>query len=83
MTKNKPTYDEAIAELDKILAELENNSDINMDEIAQKVKRASELLQICKKQLHVLDENLELQICKKQLHVLDENLEKLLSELEE
>jgi len=53
--------------LDKILAELENNSDINMDEIAQKVKRASELLQICKKQLHVLDENLE----------------KLLSELEE
>ncbi|HOF97813.1 MAG TPA: exodeoxyribonuclease VII small subunit [Paludibacteraceae bacterium] len=67
MTKNKPTYDEAIAELDKILAELENNSDINMDEIAQKVKRASELLQICKKQLHVLDENLE----------------KLLSELEE
>jgi len=67
MTKNKPTYDEAIAELDKILAELENNSDINMDEIAQKVKRASELLEICKKQLHVLDENLE----------------KLLSELEE
>jgi exodeoxyribonuclease VII small subunit len=59
MTKNKPTYDEAIAELDKILAELENNSDINMDEIAQKVKRASELLEICKKQLHVLDENLE------------------------
>jgi exodeoxyribonuclease VII small subunit len=67
MTKNKLTYDEAIAELDKILAELENNSDINMDEITQKVKRASELLQICKKQLHVLDENLE----------------KLLSELEE
>ena len=67
MTKNKPTYDEAIAELDKILAELENNSDINMDEIAQKVKRASELLEIYKKQLHVLDENLE----------------KLLSELEE
>jgi exodeoxyribonuclease VII small subunit len=67
MSKNKPTYDEAIAELDNILSELENNSEINMDEITQKVKRASELLEICKKQLHVLDENLE----------------KLLSELEE
>ncbi|MBP7152101.1 exodeoxyribonuclease VII small subunit [Porphyromonadaceae sp. NP-X] len=67
MTNNKLSYDEAIAELDNILAELENNSDINMEEIAQKVKRASELLEICKKQLHVLDENLE----------------KLLSELEE
>ncbi|MBP9016489.1 MAG: exodeoxyribonuclease VII small subunit [Paludibacteraceae bacterium] len=67
MTNNKLSYDEAIAELDNILAELENNSDINMEEIAQKVKRASELLEICKKQMHVLDENLE----------------KLLSELEE
>jgi exodeoxyribonuclease VII small subunit len=67
MTNNKLSYDEAIAELDNILAELENNSDINMEEIDQKVKRASELLEICKKQLHVLDENLE----------------KLLSELEE
>ena len=67
MTNNKLSYDEAIAELDNILAELENNSDINMEEIAQKVKRASELLEICKKQLRVLDENLE----------------KLLSELEE
>jgi len=67
MINNKLSYDEAIAELDNILAELENNSDINMEEIAQKVKRASELLEICKKQLHVLDENLE----------------KLLSELEE
>jgi exodeoxyribonuclease VII small subunit len=67
MSNNKPTYDEAIAELDNILSELENNSEINMDEITQKVKRASELLKICKKQLHVLDESLE----------------KLLSELEE
>lgn len=58
MTK-KTTYDEASLELEKILAELENNKELNMDSIAEKVKRAAVLIDICKKQLHTLDTELE------------------------
>ena len=57
--KQKLTYTEAVAELEQILAELENNSEVNMDVIAEKVKRAAILMEFCKKQLHGLDEELE------------------------
>ena len=59
MSKIKLTYSEAVAELENILAELENNSEINMDIISEKVKRAAVLMEFCKKQLHQIDEELE------------------------
>jgi exodeoxyribonuclease VII small subunit len=59
MTKEKLTYTEAVAELENILAELENNSEVNMDVISEKVKRAAFLMEFCKKQLHELDAELE------------------------
>jgi len=59
MAKQKTTYNEAQTELELILHELENEKEINMDLIAQKVKRASELIAICKKQLNELDLELE------------------------
>ena len=59
MTKQKLTYSEAVAELEQILAKLENNSEVNMDVISEKVKRAAVLMEFCKKQLHELDEELE------------------------
>lgn len=59
MSKLKLTYTEAVAELENILAELENNAEINMDLISEKVKRAAVLMVFCKKQLHQLDEDLE------------------------
>lgn len=59
MSKLKLTYTEAVAELENILAELENNAEINMDLISEKVKRAAVLMEFCKKQLHQLDEDLE------------------------
>jgi exodeoxyribonuclease VII small subunit len=59
MTKQKLTYTEAVAELEQILAELENNSEVNMDMISEKVKRAAVLMDFCKKQLHELDVELE------------------------
>ena len=55
----KLTYTEAVAELEQILAELENNQEVNMDVISEKVKRAAILMEFCKKQLHELDEELE------------------------
>jgi exodeoxyribonuclease VII small subunit len=59
MTKKKTTYTEATAELEGILADLEKNSDLNMDVIADKVKRAAILLKTCKQQLHELDSEME------------------------
>lgn len=59
MTKHKLTYTEAVTELEGILAELENNTDIHLELISAKVKRAAELMDFCKEQLHELDEELE------------------------
>jgi exodeoxyribonuclease VII small subunit len=59
MGKHKLTYTEAVAELESILVELENNSEVNMDVISEKVKRAAVLMEFCKKQLHELDTELE------------------------
>lgn len=59
MSKSKQTYTEAVAELEGILAELESNSEVNMDAISEKVKRAAVLMDFCKKQLHQLDSDLE------------------------
>ncbi len=53
------TYTEAVAELESILVQLEQNSEVNMDVITQQVKRAAFLMELCKKQLHQLDSELE------------------------
>ena len=55
----KLTYTEAIAELEQILTELENSAEVNMELIAEKVKRAAVLMEFCKKQLHELDTDLD------------------------
>ena len=43
-------YEEAYNELKKIAAEIENES-VSVDVLAEKVKRASELIQFCQKKL--------------------------------
>jgi exodeoxyribonuclease VII small subunit len=55
MMKNKITYAEAISELEEIVNEIENE-DIGVDELSEKVKRASELIKICKDKLHKTEE---------------------------
>ena len=59
MSKLKLTYTEAVNELESILAELENNQEVNMDVISEKVKRAAVLIEVCKKQLHEMDDELD------------------------
>lgn len=44
------TYTEAFEELQQLVADMEQG-DITVDELSAKVKRAAELLAICKKQL--------------------------------
>lgn len=55
----KMTYSQAVEELDAILKELENSELVNMDTISSNVKRASLLMEVCRKQLHDIDEELQ------------------------
>jgi exodeoxyribonuclease VII small subunit len=47
---NKFSYTEAIVELEQIVEEIENE-DISVDDLSEKVKRASELIRLCKAKL--------------------------------
>ncbi len=58
-TNEKMTYSAALAELEEILKALEQSEEANLDLISSRVKRASELMEICRKQLHELDEELQ------------------------
>lgn len=52
----KISYTEAFEELQQIVRELEN-SEISIDELDARVKRASALLKICREKLHKTEQN--------------------------
>ena len=53
-----PNYTEAFEELQQITAEIEGGQ-ISVDELAEKVKRAALLIQICKQKLTTTEEDVE------------------------
>ena len=57
MGNNKLTYSQAFDELQQIISALEN-SEIYIDELDAKIKRASELLKICQTKLFNAEENI-------------------------
>lgn len=52
------SYTEAYNELQEIVQEMEN-SEISIDELDGKIKRASELLKICKDKLYSTEKNVQ------------------------
>ncbi len=58
MTAKKVSYSEAMAEIEEILEKIENE-EFDVDELAEKVKRVSVLLKICKDKLHKTNEQVE------------------------
>jgi exodeoxyribonuclease VII small subunit len=48
--KNGPGYAQALDELDQILRELEG-SDVDVDRLAERVARASELIAVCRQRI--------------------------------
>ncbi|MEG0807185.1 MAG: exodeoxyribonuclease VII small subunit [Alistipes sp.] len=50
MEKKELTYAEAMTEIEKILTRL-RNEEMNVDSLAEEVKRATELIANCKKRL--------------------------------
>jgi len=51
-------YEDAISELEEIVDKIEN-ADISVDELSVKVKRASELIKVCKDILHKTDKEVQ------------------------
>ncbi|MDD5194111.1 MAG: exodeoxyribonuclease VII small subunit [Candidatus Omnitrophica bacterium] len=70
MIKKSLKYNEAIEELNAILADLESER-IDVDEISIKVKRAIELIKVCRGKI----ENTELEV-RKIVKEFDKDLEK-------
>jgi exodeoxyribonuclease VII small subunit len=57
MSTKQFSYNEAMKEVEQLLAELEKNNP-DVDEMTRHVKRAVELLQACKKKLVETDEEI-------------------------
>ncbi|MEN8202575.1 MAG: exodeoxyribonuclease VII small subunit [Bacteroidota bacterium] len=51
MAKEKISYEASIKEIEEILEKIENGN-LDVDELAGKVKRVTELLKICRDRLH-------------------------------
>lgn len=58
MEEIKLSYKEAMAEIESIVAKLEENQ-LDIDELSGKVKRVSELITFCKTKLHETEEEVE------------------------
>lgn len=52
------TYDQATAQIEEILANLRNN-DISIDQLSTEVKRATELITLCRARLTNTEEELK------------------------
>lgn len=57
-SKRQITYAEAIAEVEQILSQMRSEQ-ISVDELEQKVKRASALLEQCRKRLYQVEQGVE------------------------
>lgn len=57
MSKKKQTYTSALEELQKIIEEIQAE-EVSIDDLAEKVKKASELIRFCKEKLRATEEEL-------------------------
>lgn len=58
MAKKNLTYSEAISTIDEILQQIEAG-ELDVDELAEKVRQASELLKLCKSKLFNTEKEVE------------------------
>lgn len=58
MEEKKMSYKEAMAEMEGIVAQLEDNR-LDVDELGGKVKRVSELIAFCKSRLRETEEEVD------------------------
>ncbi len=58
MAKKKITYNEAMQEIEQVIAEIEND-ELDVDVLAKKVKRVATLIDICKDKLYKTEQEVE------------------------
>ncbi|MFO7938431.1 MAG: exodeoxyribonuclease VII small subunit [Bacteroidales bacterium] len=58
MPRKKLSYNEALQELETILERIQDQ-DLDVDDLSSNVKRASELLQLCKQKLRATETDVE------------------------
>jgi len=58
MSKKELNYEEAMTELETIVSGIEGDN-ITIDDISSKVKRATELIKICKTKLYKTEEDVK------------------------
>lgn len=58
MAKKTETYNEAVAKLRRIVAEIEQD-DLDVDLLSEKVKEATRLIKLCKEKLYKVDEDVK------------------------
>lgn len=56
MSKKEISYSEAISEIETILSQLEKG-ELDVDKLADKVKRVSELIRICRNKIHLTEKS--------------------------
>ena len=57
MAKRKKTFQEAVSEIDEILAKIENE-ELDLDEISENVKKLASLLAMCKSKIKTTEEEI-------------------------
>ena len=57
MTKKKLSYAEAVAEIEAILQKIEEGK-LDVDELAEKVSRVTDLLKLCRDRLYQTEEQI-------------------------
>ncbi len=64
-TKKKETYSQAMNCLEKIVSQIDNN-ELEIDELAEKIKEANEIIAFCESKLTKADQEIEKILAEKQ-----------------
>ena len=65
-TKKKETYSEAMARLEKIVSQIDNN-ELDIDTLSEKIKEANEIIAFCTGKLTKADQEIEKLLQEKRL----------------
>ena len=57
-TKKKETYSQAMNRLEKIVSQIDNN-ELEIDELAERIKEANEIIAFCESKLTKADQEIE------------------------
>ena len=58
MAKNEIKYEEAVAKLEEIVEKMEND-ELDIDQLSEQLKRAKDLVKLCKAKLTKTDEEIK------------------------